>query len=106
LRWLARSGGTTLEVPEVAPDGRRLAPGDDVALEVRDGELLRATLVAYLPPLVGLLAGPLITRYALPGDEAGAATAALAGLALGWGAARAWLRRSPPRFDTRVEPRP
>jgi sigma-E factor negative regulatory protein RseC len=106
LRWLARSGGATIDVPAASPDGHRLAPGDGVALEVSDGELLRSTLLAYLPPLAGLLAGPLIARVAVAGDEAWAVVAAVAGLALGWGTSRAWLRRSPPRYQLRVSPRP
>lgn len=77
-----------------------------MALEVSDGELLRSTLLAYLPPLAGLLAGPLIARVAVAGDEAWAVVAAVAGLALGWGTSRAWLRRSPPRYQLRVSPRP
>lgn len=106
LRWLARSAGPTLEVAATSREGHPLVAGDGVALEVSDGELLRSTLLAYLPPLAGLLAGPLIVRFAVAGNEAGAAIAAVAGLALGWGASRAWLRRSPPRYELSVESRP
>lgn len=106
LRWLARSAGATLEVAATSQDGRPLVPGDGVALEVSDGELLRSTILAYLPPLAGLLAGPLIARFAVGGNEAWTALAAVAGLALGWGASRSWLRRSPPRYELRLEPRP
>jgi len=106
LRWLARSAGARLEVPDTSADGRRLVADDGVALEVSDGELLRATALAYVPPLAGLLAGPLLERaVSAGGDGVSAVIAAAVGLALGWGASRAWLRRSPPRYELRVESR-
>jgi positive regulator of sigma E activity len=102
LRWLARPDGATLEVPEQRPDGTRLAPGDGVILEVDDQELLRAALLAYLPPLVGLLSGPVLATQLAAAGEATAVAAAAVGLALGWGASRAWLHRSPPRYVLRA----
>jgi positive regulator of sigma E activity len=95
-----------VEVPWHDADGRRLEPGARVSVEVTDGELLRATLRACLPPLAGVLAGPLLAR-AVPGVGDGiAAVAALGGLLLGWAIARTWLRRSPPAFAVRLDEPP
>ena len=99
LRWLGRPGEPTLEVPERRADGTRLAPGDGVVLEVSDGELLRTAALAYLPPLAGLLGGPLAAILLDSRSEGVAVVAAAIGLALGWGTSRAWLRHSPPRYE-------
>lgn len=101
LRWLARPGGAMLEVEMPFLDGRRLLPGDGVVVEVEDGELLRAAMLAYVPPLIGLLAGPGVATILAPGSESAALVAAGLGLAVGWGAARLWLHRSPPRYRLR-----
>jgi positive regulator of sigma E activity len=102
LRWLARPGSPVFEVVDPAPGGRALSPGDCVILEVEDGELLRAAALAYVPPLAGLLAVPLVVAPLLPGNEPAVLAGAVLGLAAGWGAARAWLRRAPPRYRLRV----
>lgn len=102
LRWLARPGGSTLEVDATALGGSQLRPGDAIELEVDDGELLRAALFAYLPPLVGLLGGPMVAAGVAPGHELAALGAAGGGLAAGWVVARWWLRRSPPRYRLRL----
>jgi positive regulator of sigma E activity len=101
LRWLARPGGAMLEVEVPSLDGRRLLPGDGVVVEVDDGELLRAAMLAYVPPLTGLLAGPGVATFLAPGSESAALVAAALGLAVGWGTARLWLHRSPPRYRLR-----
>lgn len=101
LRWLARPGSALLEVDTMALAGWTLRPGDDIQIEVDDGELLRAALAAYLPPLLGLLGGPLIVAGVAPGRELAMLVAALAGLAAGWVVAGWWLRRSPPRYRLR-----
>jgi len=107
LRWLGRAGGgTKLEVPARGIDGRRLAPGDGVTLEVSDGELLRLAALAYLPPLAGLLGGPLAAMLLDLRSEPVAVVGAAFGLALGWGASRSWLRRSPPRYQIRAAEQP
>jgi sigma-E factor negative regulatory protein RseC len=106
LRWLARTEGAVLEVPAEAADGRRLAAGDGILVEVSDGELLRAALLAYLPPLAGLLAGAGCATVLAPGSQATAVLASLAGLVAGWTVSRAWLRRSPPRYRLQVEEGP
>ena len=67
-------------------------------IEVEDGELLRAAALAYLPPLTGLLAGPVAAAALAPGSELAAMACAVLGLVAGWGASRVWLRRSPPRY--------
>lgn len=106
LRWLARAEGAVLEVPAEAADGRRLAAGDGILVEVSDGELLRAAMLAYLPPLVGLLAGAGFAALLAPASQAAAVLASLAGLVAGWAVSRAWLRRSPPRYRLQVEEGP
>jgi positive regulator of sigma E activity len=107
LRWLCREdGGATLEVPARGVDGRHLAPGDGVILEVSDGELLRSAALAYLPPLAGLLGGPLAAMLLDLRSESVAVLAAALGLTLGWGVSRFWLRRSPPRYEIRPAEQP
>lgn len=98
LRWLAGPGNPQLDVAHPAPEGVPLHPGDGVIIEVDDGELLRAAALAYLPPLAGLLAGPVAAAALAPGSELAALACAVLGLMAGWGASRAWLRRSPPRY--------
>jgi sigma-E factor negative regulatory protein RseC len=101
MRWLAGPGHSTLDVDTPATPGPPLRPGDGVIIEVDDGELLRTAALAYVPPLAGLLAGPVVAAMLRPGSEPVALAGALVGLAAGWGAARAWLRRSPPRYRLR-----
>lgn len=97
LRVFPRMGSPTLAVPEQWPDGTRLVAGAGVEIEIDDGELLRAAALAYLPPLAGLLGGPVLAR-ALGGADGAAVLAAAVGMALGWGVSRVWLRRAPPRY--------
>lgn len=87
-----------LEVPAQDGGGRRLGAGDDVIVEVIDGELLRATAIAYLPPLAGLLAGALAGHLLRSDPEVAAPILAVAGLACGWALSRTWLRRRPPQY--------
>jgi positive regulator of sigma E activity len=101
MRWLARPGQSTLDVDTAATSGPPFRAGDGVIIEVDDGELLRAAALAYVPPLAGLLAGPVVAAMLQPGSESVALAGAVVGLAAGWGAARAWLRRSPPRYRLR-----
>ena len=102
LRWLAGPGNPQLDVTHPLPEGAPLRPGDGVIIEVDDGELLRAAALAYLPPLAGLLAGPVAAAALTPGSELAALAGAALGLVAGWGASRAWLRRSPPRYHLRI----
>lgn len=102
LRRLAGRRDSRLEVPALAADGALLVPGARVTVEIDDGELLGAAARAYLPPLAGVLAGPLLVRSTAVGDELLVLLAALAGVLIGWAAARAWLRRTPPRIGVRL----
>jgi positive regulator of sigma E activity len=101
LQRLAGRRHSRLEVPAHAADGVRLAPGLRVTVEVEEGELLGAAARTYLPPLAGLLAGPLLAGAPAGGGELPVLLSALAGVLLGWAVARAWLRRSPPRIVVR-----
>lgn len=102
LRWVAGRGNTLLELTDPAHGDQPLRAGDGVTLEVDDGELLRAAALAYVPPLVGLLAGSGLGVAWVPGSESAAMAGAVVGLAAGWVGARAWLRRFPPRYRVRV----
>jgi positive regulator of sigma E activity len=106
LQRLAGGRESRLEVPTRAVDGALLVAGSRVTVEVGEGELLGAATRAYLPPLAGVLAGPLLVRVAADGGEGLALLGALAGLLLGWAVSRAWLRRSPPRVAVRLEDEP
>jgi positive regulator of sigma E activity len=89
-------------VPDRTSDGLPLLPGASVILELDDGELLSSIRRAFLPPLAGLIAGPLLARSVLSADETGALVAAVAGLLAGWAAARALLERRPARVAVRL----
>lgn len=106
LRWLVGSAPPTLEVEAAATGGRSLRPGDGVIVEVEEGELLRAAAVGYLPPVAGLLAGPVAVAALIPGTEAAVLAGAVLGLVAGWLASRAWLRRFPPRYRLRTADAP
>jgi sigma-E factor negative regulatory protein RseC len=91
--WRRISRSSRLEVPvsrEVA-----FAPGDRVELEVNDGRLLGAALRLYLPPLAGLLAGPILLHLTGQDGGTGPAAAAALGLLGGFAFARRWTRRAP-----------
>lgn len=100
LRRLAPGGSARLDVPRLDSCGLPLVPGMRVTVEVADRDLAGAALRAALPPLAGVLGGPLLVRSlggAAGGGDAAAAVAALFGLLAGWAGARLWLRRAPPR---------
>ena len=75
---------------------RTLAPGDWLEVRVDDARLLRAACRLYLPPLVGLLAGPSLLRVA--GWEPGVTPllGALVGLLAGGCLAWRWTRAGVP----------
>ena len=102
LKRLAGRGTVRLDVPRRDVGGVLLEPGARVTVEVGDGEMLVSAARAYLPPLGGVLALPLLTRAAWGAGDGVALFAAVAGLLLGWAWARAWLRRTPPRVVVAV----
>jgi positive regulator of sigma E activity len=106
LQRLSGRRHSRLEVAALAADGVRLVPGARVTVEVEDGELLGAAARTYLPPLVGLLAGPLLVGAPTGGGELAVLLSAVLGVLLGWATARAWLRRSPPRIAVRSADQP
>ena len=75
---------------------RALAPGDRLEVLIDDTYLVRAACRLYLPPLAGLLAGPLLLRLA--GWEQGVTPllAAVAGLVTGGLLAWRWTRAGVP----------
>ena len=92
--WRAPATQRRLAVPaELA--GRPLQTGEVIELEADDTNLFQAALRLYLPPLVGLLAGPALVRWI--GWEHGSIplVAAIAGLLLGCLVARAWTQAAP-----------
>lgn len=106
LQRLAAHRGSRLEVPRLAADGSLLVPGTQVTVEVDDGELLGAAVRSYLPPLAGVLAGPLLVHATAGEGELRILISAVVGVLLGWAVARAWLRRSPPRVAVRLAEEP
>jgi sigma-E factor negative regulatory protein RseC len=97
---LGRLVGDRLTDVEVDPGGFSLAPGDDVLLGLREPVLLRASLMAYGLPLVGLIGGAALAGlYAgAQGDGAQVAGGVL-GLLAGLGAARRLAHRDPRRVS-------
>ncbi len=107
LQRFAGGRESRLEISTHAVDGVLLVPGSRVWVEVDDGALVGAAARACLPPLAGLLAVPLLVHAAAVGSGEGVLLlGAVAGLLLGWAAARAWLRRSPPEFAVRLAEEP
>lgn len=83
--------------------------GDRVVIGVSEGGLLRAALVAYLVPILGLVAGAILGQWlgedgALSSPSAGSGNlSALAGSLLGFILALSWLRRYSARRARRSE---
>jgi positive regulator of sigma E activity len=91
----ARSGESRLTLD--VPAGRPLpAVGDLIELEAPAVDLLGAAAWLYLPPLAGLLAGPLLLRALGLGDGLLVLLAAAAGLVAGMLVARTALRERCP----------
>lgn len=82
--------------------------GDRVVIGIPEGAVVRASMLAYLLPVVAMIAGALIAT-GLGGGDAGAAIGAVIGLALGFGGMRlvsarteiqpVFLRRTGGMFD-------
>lgn len=96
LGWLGGNTQRQLVLPAARDGGAPLLPGDSVTLSVADGELLRSAARLYLPPIAGLLSGPLLARHALHAGEGMAVLGAACGLLCGWLLARLWVRSTPP----------
>jgi positive regulator of sigma E activity len=93
--WQRSNAPRRLDIP-AHQGSRTLEPGDRLEVHVEDDRLLRAACRLYLPPLAGLLLGPVALRLA--GWEAGPAplVAAAVGLLAGMLVARQWTRRGAP----------
>jgi sigma-E factor negative regulatory protein RseC len=89
---LAQLFSRTPRSPMRADNPIEARPGERVIVGVEEGMLLRATLIAYLLPLILFVGGALVPHGFQAGDGA-AALGALLGLILGWGAARVLSRR-------------
>lgn len=91
----AGPGNSRLTV--AVPEGRRLpVVGERVEVQAPAAELLRAAAWLYLPPLAGLLLGPLLLRLLGVGDGGLVLAAAAAGLVAGVLVARTGVRRGCP----------
>lgn len=97
--------GTQAQVRLEAPGlAATLRPGDAVALGVDDDVPMRAALLAYLPPMLGLLGGMVPGMIAgLP--DGGLLVCALAGLVAGSTISRFGARRWERRWQLRIQPR-
>lgn len=78
--FAARQGVRRLEV--AVEEGRDLAEGDAVSIELAPGNVLRAALLVYGLPLAGAAAGAALA-YAMDLGDGGAAATALGGLVAG-----------------------
>ena len=92
--WRTAGGPRRLEVPAVL-DGRRLEAGEAIELEADESALFWAALRLYLPPLIGLIAGPALLRGLGWDAAAWPAVAAAAGLLAGCLVARRWTGTAP-----------
>lgn len=86
LAELLPADANALEMPAV--DGQRV--GDVIELALHDGALLLASLLAYGPALIGLIAGAALSSSA---PAAMQAFAAMSGMAMGLGCSRLIGRR-------------
>lgn len=96
MRWLGRDSRRPLVLAADRVGDATLSTGDTVTVTVADGDLLSSAARLYLPPLAGLLVGPILARYLLQSGDELAALAAAVGLLGGWITARAWVRATPP----------
>jgi sigma-E factor negative regulatory protein RseC len=84
------------------PNDQGLQRGDSVILSVPEEALLAAALAAYLPPLLGLLAGALLAAALAKGDVWPLA-GAIAGFLLGAAAAHGFGRLQAARYAPLVQ---
>lgn len=83
------------------PNDQGLQAGDSVILSLPEEALLAATMAAYLPPLVGLLAGALLGASLSAGD-AWPLIGSVSGFLLGLATARRFGRRRAARYALQV----
>jgi len=95
MRWLGGDAKRHVVLPADRLGDAALATGQAVTLSVADGDLLRSAARLYLPPLAGLLLGPVLARYLVQPGDAVAAVGAAIGLLGGWLASRSWVRATP-----------
>ena len=84
------------------PNDLKLRAGDSVMLSLPDEALLAAALAAYLPPLLGLLAGAWIVAALTTGDVWPLA-GGIFGFLLGGAAARRLGRRQAARYAPQIQ---
>jgi len=90
-----------LVVPDRPDASTALLPGEYVTITVPDGDVLQAAALAYLPLLVGLLAGALAGNGLAGHGDGPVALGSMVGLACGWAVARGAARRAGPRVKVR-----
>ncbi len=94
-RWLTSSSTTTFELPH---PGFELHPGDRVELVVLPTDMMKAALLQFLLPLLGLLLGALMAEQAGMASLLWTALSGLLGLVLGLLLARRWAGRRRPQL--------
>ncbi|MEG3592714.1 MAG: SoxR reducing system RseC family protein [Pseudomonadota bacterium] len=88
--WFRRkSTHQTFEIPIDEPTS--VTAGDIVFLDIQEEQLTAQILKLYGPPLAGLIV-PVVVGQSLGWSEVFQATAAFAGLGLGWLSSRYWTR--------------
>jgi positive regulator of sigma E activity len=92
LRLLGRRRDTVLDVPDRSDIDEPLAAGQLVTITVSDADVLRVAALAYLPTLIGLLAGALLGGSLSGAGDGATGLGGLVGGVAGWSAAR-WMAR-------------
>jgi positive regulator of sigma E activity len=104
LRLLARDRDAVPDLPDGPFTRARLVPGEYVTISIPDSDVLRAAALAYLPVLVGLLAGPLLGSWIGGHGDGPVALGGVLGAACGWTMAWGTVRRSQPRVSIQRHP--
>lgn len=89
---LLGTGAATRQLEMPVDPALGLAVGDEVVLRLAESSVLHAAAIVYGLPMLGAIVAAVLAYAASLGD-AGAASAALLGLAIGVAAGRWWLRR-------------
>lgn len=96
LRRSAEGANVVLEVPVRFDTEGLLVPGRMVTVGVRDGDVLRAAALVYLPVLGGLLAGAVLGGWHGGHGDGAVAIGSVLGAACGWALARVTAQRGQP----------